>query len=177
MPSLVTAQEFSDSAYGSLEDQVDTPIPQLLDAAEAHIQGRLRRKILIDTYTESMYATSNTIFVTNRPLIAVTSLTRSIYPMGGSPTTVPLDRLYLRSEAGYFDPSYPVSGYFVTVTYTAGYATAPADIKQAIIIQAAIIASPDYELLGVGDGKEPGIGHLQKLVDRLIEPYQLRGIA
>ena len=176
MPTLVTAQEFSDSAYGSIEDQVDTPISELLDAAEAHIQARLRRKILSTSYTEVVYADTNTIFLSQRPINSITSITKSLYPQGPTWSTVPTDRLFIRKEAGYFDPWYPVEGYFVTVVYTAGFTIVPDDIKQAVILQAALIGSPDYELLGVGDSREPGTGHLQEMVDRLIKPYELRGI-
>lgn len=176
MPNLVTAQEFSDSAYGSLEDQIDTPIPQLLDAAEAHLEMKMRRKIKAATYVETLYADTNTIFLKQRPIISITSVERSIFPQGPIWYSLPLDRLFMNSEAGYFDPAYAVAGAYVRVTYTAGFTVIPPDIKQAVIIQTALIASPDYELLGVGDGEEPGIGHLQEMVDRLIEPYKLTGI-
>ena len=170
-PQLLTKRDFTTSRYGELAEQSDVSLLDVIVAAEHAIQQRVGRKFAATSYTETYTAKSNTLFVVNRPLIAVTSLNRRWSPYAGwTPVT------QFRSHIGpdYIEVFDTVKGFDVQLVYTAGFVEIPYDIKQAVILQTALFLQQDIEFYGAGDGKEPGIMYAHKDIDRILEPYCLK---
>jgi hypothetical protein len=84
-----------------------------------------------------------------------------------------LSRLTVESGPGYVESIDPIALYEIEVVYTAGYATLPEDLKEAIIMQAVLFSTQDLEVYGSGDSRAPGyIVPMNADIDRLIAPYK-----
>lgn len=175
---LITEQEFRTSRYAQVADQIEGRIADVIVQAETHIERTLDRTLSLATYTEVQRPQGSTLFLRNRPVQSVTTIKRR------SSHTATWDTLNaahfeLHGAAGYVVAlSNNVRNYEVEVTYTAGYATIPDDIKAAVILQTVILAYQDLEVYGSGDAKKPGILYLQEQVEAMLKPYMtLRMIA
>lgn len=175
-PTLVTVRDFTNSRYAQLAESSDNlDIAGVLASAEAIIQTRLGRQILVTTYTEVIrQAGSNTLFVKRRPITSVTSVRRKFPTPYSSWTLVPAERVSFEPGPGYIEIYFDdIRGFDVEVTYEAGYTEVPSEIREAILIQAVLLATQDFEVYGTGDSKPPGyIGYMNKDIDNLLAPYQ-----
>jgi hypothetical protein len=76
-PELVTVQEFTESQYAQLvESNADLQPDDVLVKAEAAVQSRMGRRVLLSPYTERFNATSQSVFLRRRPVVEVTSIKR-----------------------------------------------------------------------------------------------------
>ena len=171
-PQLVSVRDFTTSRYGQSADNLDAPLGDVLARAEAAVQSYLGRSLVATTYTEIARSTSSTLFVKNRPIIAVTSLRQRPSVLS---TWVTLDPFYITFEAGpgYINHPYLISSSFVEVVYQAGYASLPEDLREAIIMQAVLLSFQDLEVYGSGDAKAPGIMYMWDDLHKLLAPYKV----
>jgi hypothetical protein len=168
-PQLVSVRDFTTSRYAQIAENTEGQLTDILARAEEHIQGRLGRRLLTNTWIEFFRAKSQILFVRNRPITSVTSIRRRSSPFY-SWVTVPIDLIHVEAEAGYVECVEPVAGYYVEVTYTAGYPSEaiPEDIKEAILMQAVLFSFQDLEVYGSGDAKAPGIQYFHSDIDRIL---------
>lgn len=171
VPELVTQQEFTSSRYGQLVEDLETPINDILARAEAVVQKQLGYNLAVKTYTEVFKSPSQMIFVRRRPIVSVTSVSRRPN-VRYAWETIPLSNIVVSPEPGYIETIDYVRGYDVQVVYTAGYATIPEDIKEAIIIQAVLLSTQDLEIYGSGDAKKPGYLYMYDDIERLLCRYK-----
>lgn len=171
-PVLVTTRDFTSSRYAQLAENAEgVRLSDVLARAEAAIQNRLGRQLVHQSYTEVFVASSQHLFVRQRPITAVTSIKRRPNVLYGW-QTLDLSRVLIESGPGYIHCAETVQGYQVEVTYTAGFVTVPEDIKEAIIMQAVLLTYQDLEIYGSGDAKQPGIVYMYEDIDRLLAPYK-----
>lgn len=125
----------------------DAMLQRLITAASQFVQTYLNRTIASTAYTERHTGSgSNTLALPNYPITAVSSVAIRGVPIAASPDGVQVgyvfdDRfLYLIGNVGFSSfpngadgqfPKWPPLG--VQVTYTAGFATTPPDVEQAVI--------------------------------------------
>jgi hypothetical protein len=174
-PVLVTTRDFTSSRYAQLAENAEgVRLSDVLARAEAAIQNRLGRKLVHQSYTETFVASSQRLFVRQRPITAVTSIKRRASLFSGW-SLLDLSRIMVEAGPGYIDCYETVRGYQVEVTYTAGYVAVPEDIKEAIIMQAVLLTYQDLEIYGSGDAKQPGIVYMYEDIDRLLAPYKATG--
>lgn len=172
-PRIVTVRDFNTSRFSQLADTSTANIADILARAEKAIESELNRPLAPTSFSERFHPTTNTIYLRNRPIIAVQSVLR-----GYNDTIVssPLTSYYLNSDLGYLE-STAFEGYVVDVTYTAGFVEVPEDLKEAILIQAAYFAFQDLEIYGSGDAKSPGILYLKEDIKDILRPYRQTGLA
>jgi hypothetical protein len=172
-PELVTVQEFTESQYAQLvESNADLQPDDVLVKAEAAVQSRMGRRVLLSPYTERFNATSQSVFLRRRPVVEVTSIKRRSNILFDWTVLNPA-RVEIESGPGYITSYDLIKGYQIEVSYTAGYATAPEDIKAAIIMQAVLFSYQDLEVYGSGDSRAPGIMYFHQDIDRLLAPYKI----
>ena len=174
-PRLVTVNDFTSSIYADLADQTDVLLTDVLVAAEDDVERAIGYPIKRASYTESYRAKSQTLFLRNRPIASVTSVKRRPTPTS-TWSTLPITSYTVETGPAYVEVgTYAITGWFVEVTYLAGFVIIPADIKTAIITQAALNLSgaTDLELYGAGDSKEPGTAYMGRQIARLLYPYCL----
>lgn len=169
---LITEQEFRTSRYAQVADQIEGRITDVIAQAEDHIERVLDRRIKVQSYTELFTPHGQTLFLRERPVVSLTTVKRrSGYTAAWE--TLSLSTVRLHERAGYVTAL--KDGLFrhqeVEVTYSAGFATIPEDIKGAVILQTVILAFQDLEVYGAGDSKNPGILYLQGQVNGLLRPY------
>jgi len=170
---LITEQEFRTSRYAQVADQIEGRITDVIAQAEDHVERYLDRRLTVQQYVEYIRPAGDSLFVRNRPIVAVSQVRRRFYYT---------DPWYVMDLARFevFKPQGYVrslerninNGYEVEVTYTAGYEVIPNDIKAAVILQTVIFAYQDLEVYGAGDAKKPGIVYLQDQVEQYLKPYQ-----
>lgn len=121
----------------------DGELTQAIEAAEAEIHAVTGQRFSQQTYTERFYVTyGNEVQLTHRPVTSVylvrvedaagngEDLASSDYVVDTSAGVVRLRKHF----AGVIRPPwYTVSQFYVTVTYTAGYASIPNNIKLAAL--------------------------------------------
>lgn len=169
---LITEQEFRTSRYAQVADQIEGRISDVIAQAEDHIERVLDRKLKVQSYTELFTAQGQTLFLRERPVVSLTTVKRrSNYT--ASWETLSLSMLRLNDKAGFVTALKDglFRNYEVEVTYTAGFASIPEDIKGAVILQTVILAYQDLEVYGAGDSKNPGVLYLQGQVNGLLRPY------
>jgi hypothetical protein len=175
MATLISFKEFATSNYADMADQVDN-IELVINQAEAAIKSQLSRDFSETDYEEIHYPKNDKIFLKERPIIAIDSISRRSSYLGAWVST-DLSSFRVNTSTGVIRSlSQDLRGDEVRVLYSAGYTTVPDDIKAATILQTVILAFTDYEVFGAGDGKEPAIKHLQAAVDRLLQPYKKSAI-
>lgn len=177
-PTIVTVRDFTNSRYSQLAESADNlNIGDVLASAEAIIQTRIGRQVALTTYTEVIRnAQSNILFVKRRPITSVTTVRRK-YPTPYSEwAALASERISFEPGPGYIEILYDdVRGFDVEITYQSGFATAdiPSEIREAIIIQAVLLATQDFEVYGTGDSKPPGyVAYMNQDIDRLLAPYR-----
>lgn len=182
MPStsrLITARDFRQSVYSSAIDNAEgVNLDSTIVRAEAIIESKARRRFKKETYIEIVRPTSTKIFLRYRPVITVTKI-ESRFDAYDAWLEYPFIQYTLDQGAGILTP-YPgrmgFTGYDARITYEAGYEIIPADIKQAIIMQTALLLYNDPALIQPGDGKEPSIRYLKKDIEEIICNYRAVGI-
>jgi hypothetical protein len=175
-PRLVSIRDFNTSIYSQLGETSTANMSDVLVRAEQTIERKLKRPIYPTSYTESYYPKSNKLYLKNRPIIAVQSLSRS-YLEGTTPSVIAPTSYRIEAEEGILYSTVALNGYFVQVTYTAGFTETPEDIKQAILMQAAMFAFQDLEFYGAGDAKNPGIRYVIEDIESLLAPYKQLNVA
>ncbi len=175
-PEIVTVRDYTTSRYSQMAENTEGQLPDILARAEAAVQQRIGRQLAVKTYVERFKARSNTLFVLNRPIIAITQMRRRINALYSWET---MDLSYVTiydAGAGYIECldvwSSMVAGYDVEITYTAGYTVIPEDIKEAIIMQAVMFSYQDLEIYGSGDSRVPGVQYFYDDIDRIIARYK-----
>ncbi len=171
-PRLLTVRDFTTSRYSQLAENTEGQLTDILARAETAVESRLGRKLASASYAQTYRPTSSVMFMRNRPVTAVTAVSRRFSPYSAWITMDPA-HLIVNHEAGYVESLVPVVGYDVQIVYTAGYPVLPEDLKEAIIMQAVLFSTQDLEVYGSGDGKRPGYLYMQQDIDRLLEPYML----
>lgn len=169
IPRLVTVRDFNTSVYAQLADTSTANISDVLASAEQAIERKIKRPIAPTEYTEYFTPLANKLYLKYRPVISVTTLTRAS-TQATMAVDVPL--FFVNKEEGTISTPSDLRGYFVTATYTAGFTETPADLKQAILMQAALFAFQDLEFYGSGDAKAPGILYVEDQIQALLRPYQ-----
>ncbi|WP_175683843.1 phage head-tail connector protein [Burkholderia cenocepacia] len=125
----------------------DAMLTRLITAASQFVQTYLNRTIVSTAYNERYTGSgSNTLALPNYPISAVSSVAIRGVPIAASPDGVQVgytfdDRfLYLIGNVGFSRfpngadgqfPKWPPLG--VQVSYTAGFASTPPDIEQAVL--------------------------------------------
>lgn len=171
-PQLVTLRDFTTSRYNQLIDNIDVPLSDILARSEAIIQSQLKIALVPTSYTEEFYTPTQTVFVLNRPIITLTSLKRRANPLYAW-TTLDLTSVRITNDGGYLEPLVDtVQGYEVQVIYTAGVSTIPEDIREAILMQATLLAFVDLEVYGSGDGRAPGIQYMYEDIERIVSKHR-----
>jgi hypothetical protein len=170
-PELVTQQEFTSSRYGQLVEDLETPINDVLARAEAVVQKRLGYSIAVISFTETFRARGTILFLRHRPIVTITSVSRRPNARY-SWELVPSNYVVTEPDPGYIEVLDYLTGYEVQVIYTAGYASAPEDIKEAVIMQAVLLSTQDLEVYGAGDSKKPGYLYFNDDIDRLLMRYK-----
>lgn len=175
-PEIVTVRDYTTSRYAQMAENTEGQLPDILARAEQAIQSRLGRQLAVKTYTERFRATSNTLFLLNRPIQSVTQIRRRPNPLFAWEL---LDLNYVSVNdigAGYVEclPYFQsgVAGYEVEVTYTAGFSVIPEDLKEAIIMQAVMFSYQDLEIYGSGDSRAPGVQYFYDDIDRIIARFK-----
>jgi hypothetical protein len=172
VPTLVTVRDFTTSRYAQLAENTEGQLTDILARAETAIQTRLQRPLAVTSYTEVFRAKTQVFFTKRRPIVSVTSLKRRANAYFAW-ETMNLSRLTVESGPGYVESIDPIALYEIEVVYTAGYATLPEDLKEAIIMQAVLFSTQDLEVYGSGDSRAPGyIVPMNADIDRLIAPYK-----
>lgn len=174
-PQIVTVAEVTESQFTQLFDQFEGNLEDVIQAAEEYVIAYLRWNPLSSTRIEIVPITGNTIFFKDYPVTELTSFEVS-YGFNGPWTTVATDTYYTNLETGYIKPYSFGTSRYARITYERGYASVPSAIKQAIIMKTALLVSPDYEIFGSGDSKEPGLGHYEKTLMDLLAPFRRRAI-
>lgn len=175
VPTLVSVRDFTNSRYAQLAESSDNlNIGDVLASAEAIIQTKLGLSVTVASYTEIVRNTpENIFFVKRRPIVSITSV-RKRYPTPYSAWgTMDLDRLTYEPGPGYVEFLYDdVRGFDLEVTYTAGFAEVPANVKEAIMLQAVLLATQDFEVYGTGDSKAPGyVVYMERQITDLLAMY------
>lgn len=171
-PRLVEVRDFTTSRFSQLADTSSANISDIIARAEKAVESKLKRPILPTTYTESHRPHGTKLYLRYRPVISVTSVTRSSGYFSSPVPTYTVD-----SNTGILHTPTPQDGYILTVVYTAGFEEVPEDIKEAILMQTALMAFTDLEIYGSGDSKEPGILYMRDDIDELLKPYKLLNTA
>jgi len=169
-PRIVTNRDFNTSRFSQLADTSDVDINTVLAGAETAIESRLRRPIAPTQYVERYRPNDQMLYLRKRPVIDVVSIIRRYSPTSTAFSEV--TSYYLDAEMGVIESNESLAGYVVDVTYTAGFEVVPEDIKQAILMQAALLMFQDFELYGSGDAKKPGIMYIADDIDVLLKPYK-----
>jgi hypothetical protein len=170
---LITENNFRQSPYGQMADQIEGRLSDLIAQAENMIEERLGYKVSTASYTEVFrFPKKTTLFLRHRPIATLTSVKRRLLPTDAwtdlDPTT-----FYVNAGAGYVEDSLggdQIQGYEVQVIYSAGYAldAVPSSIKQAVIMMTALLAYQDVDVFGGQDKNPPSILYMQKEIDRLL---------
>lgn len=170
-PRLISVRDFNTSRFAQLADTSAANISDIIARAETAIESQLKRPILPTTYTERYRPHSAIIYLEKRPLLSVTSVMRGLRPNALNITVVP-QLYYINKERGTLEFETSLTGYIVDITYVAGFTTVPEDIKEAMLLKAALFAFTDLEVYGSGDAKEPGILYMNRDIDNLLMPYK-----
>lgn len=169
-PQIVTVRDFTTYRYSELSDTLDTPINDILARAEDIIQNFVAMRIVPTNYVERFKTPSQTIFVTNRPIISVTAIKRKPR-LTSSWETLDLSQIEVYSEQGVIETEQIVRDFYLEVSYRAGMDTISEDLKEAILLQATILSFKDLEVYGTGDSRPPGIGSLYADRDAILKKY------
>lgn len=167
-PRLVEVRDFNTSRFSQLADTSSANIADIISRAEKAIESKLKRPLVPTTYTESHRPHGTKLYLRYRPIISVTSVSRSSGYFSSVLTNYTVD-----PNTGVLYTNTPQDGYILTVVYTAGFEEVPEDIKEAILMQTALMAFTDLEIYGSGDSKEPGILYMRDDIDELLKPYKL----
>jgi hypothetical protein len=169
-PRIVTIRDFNTSRYAQLADTSSADMGAVLAGAEQAIEKMIRRPIVPTTFVERYRPSNQILYLRKRPVISITSIQRRYSPTSTSFSTV--TDYYSNFEEGILEVNTPIQGYVIDITYVAGFEETPEDIKQAILMKAAMLMFQDFELYGSGDSKAPGITYINDEICALIEPYR-----
>lgn len=177
-PRLITNRQFRTSKYGQLADQLDGDLDEIIVMAEARVESYLNRTIPATAYTEVHRPSGSRLFLRQYPIVSLTSVSRRTLPASAwVPLTLSNFEIEPNGANGVvLSLEDEIAGYDVQVAYTAGYATVPFDIQEAVILETALMCYLDLEMFGVGDSKPPGIMYVQKDIDRMLRPYQKKRV-
>ena len=167
-PRLVTVRDFNTSRFSQLADTSTANVGDILARAESAIESKLQRPIAPTVFTETFRPQEDTIYLRKRPVISIDAITRRFSTYGPD---IPITNYYLDGTAGYVESQW-FFGMIVSITYTAGFEQVPEDLKEAILLQAALFAFQDLEIYGSGDGKPPGVLYMKKDIDDILAPYR-----
>jgi hypothetical protein len=166
-PTLVSIRDFNTSRYAQLADTTTANMNNILASAESAIESMVKRPLRPTVFSESFTSVKdNTIYLKRRPIISV-----SLVQRGLSLITTPVTIYSMDVNQGILTSPY-FRGYNVTVDYTAGFTVLPDDLKEAILMQAALFTYQDLEMYGSGDSKPPGILYIKEDIKQLIAPYK-----
>lgn len=169
-PRLVSVRDFNTSRYAQLADTSTANISDILARAERAIESKIKRPLAPTSYVETHRPQGYTIYLQYRPVISVESISR-VSTFGGM--MMPAQAYSIDPKQGTISFMRSPVGYAITVEYTAGFEEIPEDIKEAILLQATLMAFADLEVYGSGDGKPPGILYMRDDIDALLRPYKL----
>jgi hypothetical protein len=123
----------------STEADDDGLIQVLADAANVSIVSAISRNILSDTFTETRDGTgSSTLMLANTPITAVSSLAFTAPRVTPTPLVAGVDYAFTQYALRMLFGVFPRGVANVLVTYTAGYASVPADLAHAATKWAAL---------------------------------------
>jgi len=172
-PRLLTQQDFTKSRYESLGDQAND-LASLIRRAEDIIGNKVGMTLVKSIYTETGFVKGPNLFLNVRPVVSVTSLNHRMFDRDLF-TLLSADTYVLEADLGILTLRSDVSinGYQYQVTYEAGYTavTLPEALREAILLQTALLLYQDFEIYGAGDSKEPGIKHFKDEINEYIAPF------
>lgn len=172
-PRLLTQQDFTKSRYESLGDQAND-LASLIRRAEDIIGNKIGMTLVKSVYTETGFVKGPNLFLGVRPIVSVTSLEHRMLDRNPY-TALSADRYTIVEDLGILtlQSDVSISGYQYQVTYEAGYTavTLPEALREAILLQTALLLYQDFEIYGAGDSKEPGIHHFKDEILEYIRPF------
>src|SRR5690606_11255868 len=173
-PKIVTVREFNTSRFAQLADTADINLTEALLRAEKSIESKLKRPIVPTTFVEFYRPTDPVIYLRKRPVISVENVRtgRSEIAPENNTHALNMEHIYINQEQGYINTGRSYYGYVVRVEYTAGFENIPEDLKEAVLLQAALNISPDMEIYGTGDSKAPVIRYMKDDIADLLAPYK-----
>lgn len=173
-PTLVTTTDFTTSRYSQVADNTEGNLSDILARAEASVQSWLGRKLALGNYLYRGRPSSQRIITREYPLQSVVSARRRLTPLSGWQYLNLVNLLVY--EQGYIESYEPITGYEVEITYVAGYASIPEDIKEAILLQAVLFSTQDLEVYGSGDSRAPGyVQPFTEQIKSLLMPHKSTG--
>lgn len=193
MGRLISNQEFTNSPYGAIADNVDN-LTGIVARAEAAIERKAGRSFSVNTYTEyvrpefKIFNGQTTFFVKNRPIQSVIQIRHrrnSLYDW----TVVDPGLYWIESDPGYITSNTAqwflvhdnvaqtqwldqFGGWEVEITYTAGLPTIPDDIKEAVFMQVVLFAYQDTQMYARTDDRAPGIRYLKDDIEDIVKYYR-----
>jgi len=158
----------------------DAELPRYLDAATDLCENYVGRPLRRRSFTEAYDGGAQSVLLRNSPVITVSGVTVS----GTAYTGYTLDAgngilWYDATAAG----SWPTGRQAVSVVYTAGYASPPADVVQAVLEATRHLWTTQRGAMSArnplgGDEYAAASGwSLPRRVMELLEPYRVMGIA
>jgi hypothetical protein len=166
---MLSVRDFNTSRFSQLGDTSSGSISDILARAEAAVESQLKRPILPTVFSESYVSRGRTLYLRHRPILSLAFVGRR-FLYGALPMAI--TGYVLNRETGIIVFDADFSGYTITIDYTAGFTEVPEDLKEAILMQAALFAYQDLEIYGSGDSKEPGIMYIKRDIKSLLEPYK-----
>lgn len=161
---LLTEGEFRASRYGSVADQIEGRLSNLIEQAESYIESQIDRVLSVEDYEESPEIGTVSLFLRQSPIVSVQEVTINGVPVDPA-------QYYVEKNMGIIELNSRPRGR-VVVKYKAGYETIPPIIKTAVILQTALFAYQDFEMYGTGDGKPPGITYMQSDINKYIQRFK-----
>ena len=161
----------------------DLELEELINAGSNWIEKETNNKIKQDIYTNVLFDgnSSDFLLVPQTPLTAISSLYIDSERDFGTDTLVPSDEYGIRDNVGialFEGRRFPRAKQSVKVSYTAGYATTPANLQLALKIWCQIFfhghEKRDFGISSIDKQNDsynriPGV---PKEVYELIEPYR-----
>ena len=158
----------------------DSILNQLLQSVSEEVQNHCNRKFLKATHTEYFDGDkAERLFVSNFPIISITSIHDDIERVFGADTLVDTDSYVADSENGIIQFDYPIGlgtgQKNVQVIYEGGYETIPMDLQDAVVkkVSAAFLFSRSQ--INTQEGMEIQNTRIEKMIeeaDKTIERYR-----
>lgn len=159
--ALTTVADVKETlGIASSDSTWDNLIKRKINQATEIIEGWCNRRFKSTTYTDELYDATHDgqLLLRNYPVISFTSLSaRDTTLNEGSFDTVDSEHYFVDANAGVIDAVSAFWGGYDQwrVTYTAGYATIPADLAEAAATLAAYLTTSDPSAtLGISAKKE-----------------------
>lgn len=148
----------------------------LIEEASDWVEGYCDRRFVIEEYVEVIHypfrQKTPYALLDHWPVTAVTAIAWD-NGIGGSGTYNP-NLVWAGSDGTLFWKNHTFYAWFgdtrYTITYTAGYATVPTNVRRAVALKVANLMQPQYQ--GVQDREVFMVTNLEAMIIDLLEPYR-----